>query len=184
MNGKAQLPSFLGLFLSSLSSRILHQHAPTCTLLVHCTNKIRTRKVGAVGAKPDGKQTKVMSFAPTCTNVGGASLLVLWSRFNSKSPRHPLSELLGRKYRKGFASELPQTETRTIMFWDIYTIGCRKIDAHAVSYKETAFVPGTVGFTTTAKSIFVYSEYSVIPRVQGHFYKPYVVRSSQGSRDQ
>jgi len=47
----------------------MHQHAPTCTLLVHFTNKIWTWKVGAVGAKPDGKQTKVTSFAPTCTNI-------------------------------------------------------------------------------------------------------------------
>jgi len=36
---------------------------------VHCTNKVCTQKVGAVGAKLDRKQTKMTSFAPTCTNI-------------------------------------------------------------------------------------------------------------------
>jgi len=60
----------------------VHQCAPICILLVHCTNKVHTQKVGAVGANLDGKQTKVMSTAPTCTNI--CAFLV----FNKTEPEY------------------------------------------------------------------------------------------------
>jgi len=36
---------------------------------VLCTNKVHDQKVGAVGAKLDGKQMKMISAAPTYTNI-------------------------------------------------------------------------------------------------------------------